>query len=309
MTGAGHGLGRAHALALAARGVKVVVNDLGGDTAGRGASADAADSVVSEIVAAGGEAVADHGSVAEASDAQHMVDVAIRSWGSLDIVINNAGVSPGRAGIVGTPADEWERVLGVHLGGTINVTRAAWPHLLRSDAGRLVNTSSSTVLGAPTALTYATAKGAILGLSRALAFEAEGTSMRVNTVMPFGTSRLSVGDFAVKFESDFDLPPGEFETRFSAAAVAEGVVALCHPAQFSSGEVFAIGGGRLARVFLAATNGVEGRRADEYLDGWTSVLETNLFSALPSSVAFKHVLLGSEGADWRTSSRVTPRAD
>lgn len=292
VTGAGHGLGRAYARRLAAMGARVVVNDLGGDLRGEGGSAGPAESVVTEIRAAGGSAVASVASVASAEGAQAMVGLAVREWGRLDIVVNNAGVVPDREPIDRAGQAEWERVLGVHLHGHINVLRAAWPRLRASDAGRVVNTTSSTMLGVDGALTYATAKGGVVGLTRSLAYEARDTPIRVNAILPFGSSRMSNGRFAAAFEQQFELASGEFEQRFSADAVASGVALLCHPDVPCSGEMFAIGGGTMARVFLGLAAGSTAGSPDGFLAEWDRVFSPAPFTVLTSSADYKSALLG-----------------
>jgi NAD(P)-dependent dehydrogenase (short-subunit alcohol dehydrogenase family) len=292
VTGAGNGLGRAYARRLAAMGARVVVNDLGGDLRGEGNSPRPAEAVVAEIRAAGGDAVASVTSVASAEGADAMVQLALREWGRLDIVVNNAGVVPDREPIDRTSDAEWERVLGVHLRGHINVLRAAWPHLLASDAGRVVNTTSSTMLGVAGALTYATAKGGVVGLTRSLAYEARDTNIKVNAILPFGSSRMSNGQFAALFEQQFDLASGEFGQRFTADAVAAGLALLCHPALPCSGEMFAIGGGTMARVFLGMAEGSAAGSPDGFLAEWDRVFTPAPFAVLTSSADYKSALLG-----------------
>lgn len=290
ITGAGNGLGRAYAEHLAGAGARVLVNDLGGDTFGTGRSA-VAEQVARAIRAGGGQAVANQDSVARASGAEAMVGQALREWGRLDIVVNNAGVVPRRGSIDATEDSEWDRVLDVHLRGQINVLRAAWPSLVASDAGRVVNTASSTMLGVTGALTYATAKGGVVGLTRNLAFEAADTPVKVNAVFPFGASRMSHGGFAAAFEQQFGLDAGDFERRFSADAVAAGVLALCHPDLRCSGEFFAAGGGRLARMFLAMSPGSSAGTAEGFLADWDRVFATDPVMVLGSSADYKRVLL------------------
>ena len=291
VTGAGNGLGRAYARRLAAMGAHVVVNDLGGDLRGKGNSSGPAEAVVAEIRGAGGDAVASLTSVASAEGADAMVALAMREWGQLDIVVNNAGVVPDGAPIDTTGDAEWERVLGVHLHGHINVLRAAWPHLRASDAGRVVNTTSSTMLGVTGALTYATAKGGVVGLTRSLAYEARDTNIKVNAILPFGSSRMSNGRFAASFEQQFELASGEFEQRFSADAVAAGVALLCHPALPCTGEMFAIGGGKMARVFLGMAEGSAAGSPEGFLADWDRVFSPAPFAVLTSSADYKAALL------------------
>jgi NAD(P)-dependent dehydrogenase (short-subunit alcohol dehydrogenase family) len=167
VTGAGRGIGRSHALLLADRGADVVVNDLGGSIGGVGADAEPASTVAAEIVAAGGAAIADTSDVATAAGAQALVDAAVERFGHLDILINNAGIIRW-AGFPEADADNLERHLAVHVVGSFNTTRAAWPHMVQQGYGRIVMTTSTGMFGLPHNLSYATAKGAVIGLTRSL---------------------------------------------------------------------------------------------------------------------------------------------
>ena len=163
VTGAGRGIGRAYALLLAHRGARVVVNDLGGSMEGVGADAEPASAVAAEIVDAGGVAIADSNDVASAGGAQALVDAAVEQFGRLDILINNAGIIRW-AGFPDADADNLATHLAVHVGGSFNTTRAAWPHMVEQGYGRIVMTTSAGMFGLPDNLSYATAKGAVIGL-------------------------------------------------------------------------------------------------------------------------------------------------
>ena len=165
VTGAGGGLGRAHAMLLAERGAHVVVNDLGPPRQGGEGDPSVAAAVVAEITPAGGSAVASADSVADPDGAAGIVQQALDTWGRLDIVVNNAGIT-GQG--VFAPPEIWERVVATHLLGTANVLRAAFPVMEAAGYGRIVNTSSSSVLGTPGGGDYAAAKGGVLALSRVL---------------------------------------------------------------------------------------------------------------------------------------------
>ena len=171
LTGAGNGLGRCYALYLAAHGAAVVVNDLGRDRRGEGPTESVAQSVANEIVSAGGRAIANSMSVTSPDSGAAIVADAIDTWGRLDIVVNNAGVTPNGETISQASRAEWDRVVDVHLHGSVNVLRAAWPHMASAGYGRIVNISSSSALGMPFVLTYGTAKAALVGLTRILAVE------------------------------------------------------------------------------------------------------------------------------------------
>ena len=167
VTGAGRGLGRAYVRLLADRGASVVVNDLGGSIEGDGADAGPAASVAAEIVAAGGEAIADPGDVATPGGAQALVDAAVARYGRIDVLINNAGIMRW-AGLPEADADNLAKHLAVHVAGSFNTTRAAWPHLVEQGYGRIVMTTSSGMFGLPKNLSYATAKAGVIGLTRSL---------------------------------------------------------------------------------------------------------------------------------------------
>ena len=245
VTGAAQGLGRAHARALAARGARVVVNDLGGTRTGEGSDATAAQAVAHEIVAAGGEAIADEHSVADADSAAAIVARALDTWGRLDIVVNNAGVTG--QGAFARP-EVWQRVVDTHLFGTVNVLRAAWPQFTAQGYGRVVNTASSSFLGTPHSGDYASAKGGIIGLSRVLATDHRDTDIRVNVLMPVAYTRMTAA-------IPDDTYRGWLERHFPPEKVSAFVVYLCHDSLDVSGETFIAGGGRAARVLFETTRG------------------------------------------------------
>jgi NAD(P)-dependent dehydrogenase (short-subunit alcohol dehydrogenase family) len=273
VTGAAHGLGRAHALALAARGARVVVNDLGGSRTGEGADAAAARAVVDEITAAGGDAVADDHSVADPDPAAAVIARALDTWGRLDIVVNNAGIT-GQGAFA--PPDVWQRVVATHLFGTINVLRAAWPHFVEQGYGRVVNTASSSFLGTPRSGDYASAKGGVIGLSRVLASDHRDTDIRVNVLMPVAYTRMTAA-------VPDDVYRGWLERHFPPEKVSAFVVYLCHESLEVSGETFIAGGGRASRVLFETTR------------GW--------FESDPSPESFRdHFDVVMEGADARVAT-------
>ncbi len=177
VTGAGRGIGRAYARLLAERGASVVVNDLGGSMDGVGADTGPASTVSAEIVDAGGAAIADGSDVATVAGAEALVAAAVGEFGRLDIVINNAGIIRWAA-FPDADADNLARHLAVHVGGSFNTTRAAWPHMVDQHYGRIVMTTSTGMLGLPANTSYATAKAAVIGLTRSLTTAGPPTGSR-----------------------------------------------------------------------------------------------------------------------------------
>ena len=252
VTGAGRGIGRAHALLLASRAASVVVNDLGGSMRGDGADAGPASNVAGEIVAAGGVAIANNSDVAAAAGAQTLVDAAIEQFGRVDILINNAGIIRW-AGMPEVDADDLAKHLAVHVGGSFNTTRAAWPHMVEQGYGRIVMTSSSGMFGLRENLSYATAKAGIVGLTRSLMTEGAAHNIKVNVIAPAAMTRM-----AGRSADETDALDGADASTFAAMApdlVAPMVAFLAHEDCPVSGEIYTAGGGRFARVFIASTEG------------------------------------------------------
>ena len=191
VTGAGGGLGRCHALALAARGARVVVNDLGGARDGSGGSATAAESVVAEIAAMGGEAMANAASVTDYAAVQTMVDAAIARWGQVDILVNNAGVLRDKT-FAKMELDDFRFVMDVHLMGAVNCTKAVWDHMRERNYGRIVmTTSSSGLYGNFGQSNYGAAKMALVGLMQTLSIEGAKNDIRVNCLAPTAHTRMT----------------------------------------------------------------------------------------------------------------------
>ena len=217
VTGAGGGLGRAHARLLAAEGAQVVVNDLGGARDGTGASTSMADGVVDEILAAGGEAVAHYGSVTSREDAQGMVDAAVNQYGKIDILIANAGILRDKS-FKNMTDDMWDVVLDVHLRGTYLTTKVAFDQMLeQGTVGRIIMTSSTSgLLGNFGQTNYGAAKAGIAGFMRCLWLEGVKYGITVNVLAPTATSRLTT-----------DILPEEIQENFPPEAVSPAVVWLC----------------------------------------------------------------------------------
>ncbi|HEV8297475.1 MAG TPA: SDR family oxidoreductase [Acidimicrobiales bacterium] len=243
VTGAGGGLGRSHALELARRGARVVVNDLGGTIDGSGHSNGPAAQVVREIETLGGEAVANTDSVASVEGGSAIVQSALDAFGRIDIVVNNAGILRDKAFHNMTP-DLVDAVIDVHLKGAFNVTRAAWPHFRAQGYGRVVNTSSNSgILGNFGQANYGAAKMGLVGLTRVLAVEGVKHNIKANAIAPVAYTRMTA-----------DLMPG-LETKLKPEFVTPVVIYLSHESCPVTGEVYSAGGGVVSRFFIGLTQG------------------------------------------------------
>jgi NAD(P)-dependent dehydrogenase (short-subunit alcohol dehydrogenase family) len=243
VTGAGNGLGRAHALLLAARGAQVVVNDLGGSVDGAGASAGPAATVAQEIEDGGGVALANTDTVATPEGGRALVAAALEAFGRLDIVVNNAGILRDRAFHNLTP-DELDPVLDVHLRGSFFVTLPAWRVMRERGYGRVVFTSSASgILGNFGQANYGAAKMGVVGMTRVLAIEGGPHGIRVNAIAPMARTRMTDGLL------------GDMHDWLDPELVAPVAAWLAHERCSVTGEVFTVGGGRVGRVFVAVTPG------------------------------------------------------
>jgi NAD(P)-dependent dehydrogenase (short-subunit alcohol dehydrogenase family) len=244
ITGAGGGLGRSHALDLARRGALVVVNDLGGSVDGTGSGTTAAQAVVDEIAAAGGEAVANYDSVATPEGGRAIVQTALDTWGRIDIIVNNAGILRD-ASFKNMDAAKVDPVLDVHLRGAFNVTQPAWETMREQGYGRIVNTSSGAgIFGNFGQTNYGAAKMGLVGLTRVLAVEGAKYNIKANAIAPVAKTRMTediLGPVADKLLPEMVTPVVAF---------------LAHESCPVSGEVYSVGGGRVARVFVGVTRGV-----------------------------------------------------
>ena len=245
ITGAGNGLGRAHALLLASRGAKVIVNDTGGARDGRGGDRAAADKVVAEIKAAGGQAVASYDSVAEQPAAANIVKCAVDAFGTVDIVVNNAGILRDKS-FPNMSMDDFLFVLQVHLMGSVYVTHAAWPILRAKTYGRIVLTSSSSGLYGNFGQTnYSAAKLALVGFMNTLRLEGQKYNIMVNSLAPVAGTRMTE-----------DLMPPELVARMKPELVSPMVGYLCSEQCNRSGEIWAAGVGYFSRVEYREGQGV-----------------------------------------------------
>ncbi|MDP3968701.1 MAG: SDR family NAD(P)-dependent oxidoreductase [Nocardioides sp.] len=255
VTGAGRGLGREHALLLAARGAQVVVNDVGS------ADDSPADEVVATIREAGGTAIVDGTDVSTQEGAARVVATATEAYGRLDVLVNNAGILRDRS-FSKMSQEEYDAVLRVHVGGTFWMSKAAWPVMSEQGYGRIVNTTSAAGLfGNFGQANYAAAKAGIVGITKTLAIEGARGGILVNAIEPGARTRMTenlLGDLAESLDPSL---------------VAPLVLWLGAEECESAGEVYNVGGGRVARVMVAQTPGFFSRdlTAEQVRDAWTDI--------------------------------------
>ncbi len=244
VTGAGGGLGRSHALALAARGVKVVVNDLGGSVDGTGGSETMAQKVVAEIEAMGGEAMANGANVTKEDEVEAMVAEAIERFGKVDILVNNAGILRDKSFSKMTMAD-WDLVVAVHLKGSAVCTKAVWNHMKENQYGRIVmTTSSSGMYGNFGQTNYGAAKAGLSGFMRTLCLEGAKYDIRINTLSPTARSRMTEG-----------LMPEEILEKLKVEPVSAGLVYLVSD-DAPNRVILAAGAGGYALTKVFETQGI-----------------------------------------------------
>lgn len=259
VTGAGGGIGREHALALAREGARLVVNDLGSDRHGGGRGAEMADRVVAEIRAAGGEAVASYDTVATREGADGIVWTALSRFGRVDVLVNNAGFLRDRT-VLNLSEDDFDRVVDVHLRGTFLCTQAAARAMrVQGQGGRIVNTTSvSGLIGNFGQGNYAAAKAGIYGLTRVCALELQKIGVTVNAVAPVALTRMTADLAMMKGATEEDLGPRHIAPAvvFLASDLAAGI----------TGEVVGVEG---RRIFLYRMQRTEGVQRDAGAGGWT----------------------------------------
>jgi NAD(P)-dependent dehydrogenase (short-subunit alcohol dehydrogenase family) len=287
VTGAGRGLGRSHAVMLASRGCRVIVNDVGAKTTGTQSDENPAADVVREIEALGGIAVADRHDVVTA--AGEIVRTALSHFGQLDIVVNNAGTLNGTT-LADTPPEIWHAVADVHFRGTVEVCRAAWPSLVKSGSGRIVNTSSTAMLGNSHLTSYGSAKAAVFGFSRSLALEGVEFGINVNCILPSAWTRMTE-----KIDDPRIL--STLKKYFQPEHVSSLVTWLVHPDTRVTNQSFQVSGGRAARLVIAAAPFVEVPASTP--EGWAQqesalLKDGHLTPLLSTGASFRRELVSAD---------------
>jgi len=273
VTGAGAGLGRTYSLLLASRGAKVVVNDLGGGIKGGGSSTRAADAVVEEIRKAGGVAVANYDSV-EFGD--KIVKTAIDNFGRVDIVINNAGILRD-VSFIKMKDEDFDLIHKIHVRGAYSVTKAAWPYMRDQNYGRIIFvTSAAGLYGNFGQVNYSSAKMSLVGMASSLSLEGSKNNIIVNTIAPVAGSRMT----------ETVMPP-QLVAALKPEFVAPLVAYLVHESNSSTGGIYEVGAGFVAKVRLQRTKGavfsIEKELTPEVIrDGWKEVVDFNNAVAIGS---------------------------
>ncbi|MES2343876.1 MAG: SDR family NAD(P)-dependent oxidoreductase [Pseudomonadota bacterium] len=263
VTGAGGGLGKQHALELARRGAKVVVNDLGGSMDGSGGSSAAADAVVEEIKAMGGEAFANGSSVTDDAGVAHMVKQTMDQWGRIDVLIANAGILRDKS-FAKMTMEDFELVLNVHLMGTVKPTKAVWDIMREQNYGRIVvTTSSSGMYGNFGQSNYGAAKLGIIGFMNTIRLEGQKNNIHINAISPVAATRMT----------ENLMPPAILE-KLKPEYVTPGVVYLASE-EAPTGAILTAGAGAFALTRLYETEGVYlgegGLSVEEVRDNWAKI--------------------------------------
>ena len=262
ITGAGGGLGKQYALLLASRGARVVVNDKGGSVTGGASNTEAADAAAEEIRQLGGEAVADSHSVSSPEGGDAIIGTALRAWGRVDIVINNAGIVRA-APFEEMTAEQLEPLLDVHLKGAFYVTRPAWKVMREQGYGRVLNTCSAAgILGASGMSNYGSAKTGLIGLTRVLAAEGANQNIKVNAIAPIAYTRMLAHSIEGAEQPEdasaravLDDLVSQYLQKLDPAQVAPVAAFLTHRDCLVSGEIYTVGAGHVSRFFIGRTKG------------------------------------------------------
>lgn len=278
VTGAGRGIGSAVARLLAARGARVVVNDLGSDVAGTGRDNEPADLAVRTIREAGGLAVASYADISTQGGSQSVIDTALAEFGGIDILVNCAGIiQPDNIDEI--DIDQFERIIGVHVRGSLTMSRAVWPHMKKQRYGRVVLTISAAFLGSPGALSYATGKGGIVSLGRSLARSGADFGIKVNLFMPSADTRM-IGISSIRNAAGRSAPSGTAASKGLPEDVAPLGAFLAHEMVPTSGEMFSAANSNVSRLFVAETRGftAPGRRRielEDLQDHWDEIVDVD----------------------------------
>ena len=276
VTGAGNGLGKSHALALAKRGAKVVVNDLGGTRDGSGGSLAASEQVVQEIIAAGGEAISHGANVADFVQVQDMVLQAMDKWGRVDILVNNAGILRDKS-FAKMSLDDFKLVMDVHLMGSVHCTKAVWDIMREQNYGRIVmTTSSSGLYGNFGQTNYGAAKMAVLGLMNTLVLEGAKHNIRVNALAPTAGTRMTE-----------DLMPENILGMLAPEYVTSGLLTLCDD-EAPNRTILSAGAGGYATATIYETDGIflapQAQSPEAIRAQWQAISATENQQSLASGV-------------------------
>ena len=274
ITGAGNGLGKSHALALASRGAKVVVNDLGGARDGTGASSEAADAVVDEIHKLGGEAFAHGANVTSFDEVRDMIDQTMKKWGRVDVLINNAGILRDKS-FSKMELDDFKLVIDVHLMGSVNCTKAVWEIMKEQNYGRIVmTTSSSGLYGNFGQTNYGAAKMGLIGLMNTLVLEGGKYNIHVNALSPTANTRMTE-----------DLIPPPMLELMTAESVTAGALVLCHE-KSPNRTILCCGAGGYSKATIYETDGIfvskDGQSPEMVIDNWEELVNPENQKALDS---------------------------
>ena len=281
ITGAGGGLGREHALLLASRGARVVVNDLGGSIDGTGDDAGPAQKVADEIEAAGGVAIANGDSVSTPEGGAAIIKSALDEFGRIDIIVNNAGILRDKT-FHNMTDDQLSPVVDVHLKGAFYVARPAWVHMREQGYGRVINTASASgIIGNFGQTNYGAAKMGLVGFTNVLAKEGAKYNIKANAIAPIARTRMT------------EELLGPMADRVNPAEVAPLVAFLAHEDCPVNGETFSVGGGRVARFFVGMTRGwcSPEHSMEDLRDNWDAV-EDQTGYLVPETTAEEFKLLG-----------------